>query len=81
MSPNQFEINEAGDLQKDFGVRECLVYKVHQECMDPRNPETNILSYCTARIGVYAAPLGIISYDDLGNAVGSTVSGWVNMGA
>ena len=32
----------------------------------------------TARTGVYAAPLGIIQYDDLGNATGSEVSGWVN---
>lgn len=77
-SPQQFEINENGDLQQEFGIRECLVYSLFQRVMDPRNPETNVLSYCTPKIGVYSAPLGVISYDDLGNPTGSEVSGWVN---
>jgi hypothetical protein len=79
LQPEQFELDENLTIDKDFKVKEALAYKLHTRCMDPQNPETDILAYSIERIGHYWRPFGSIQRDRLGNPISSKVAFWRNM--
>jgi hypothetical protein len=78
LSPGMFVINEEGDIDQDFKVKEALVYSISEMVYDPRNPNTNQLAHCTTVMGVYKKPNTIMEFDDLGNCTKSTVKSWSN---
>lgn len=73
-----FAINEENDIDQEFKVRQALVYTISEKVFHPHNPTTEMLSYCTAKMGVFRSPNVVMEWDDLGNVTKSTVVGWSN---
>ena len=79
LQPGMFVTDEENDIDKDFKVKEALVYGVAEQVFSPQNPTTQQLAYCSTRMGVFKMPRVIIEKDDLDNIVKSDVQGWSNM--
>lgn len=77
LKPGMF-VNEDGNIDQKFNVREALVYSVDERVMNPTNPTTEVLSYCLTRMGVFQSPRVILEKDELGNVIKSDVTGWEN---
>jgi hypothetical protein len=78
LQPGMFVINEEGDVDQDFKVKEALVYTVNESVMSTRNPETEQLAQCNTIEGVFKKPHVIKEYDDLGNVTKSSAKRWSN---
>jgi hypothetical protein len=78
LAPGMFVINENGDPDQDFKVKEAFVYTINESVMSPRNPETEQLAQCNTIEGVFKKPYTIKEYDDLGNVTKSSAKRWSN---
>jgi hypothetical protein len=79
LKPGMFVKNEENDTDQDFKVKEALVYSVDERVMNPKNPTTEVLSYCLTKMGTFQSPRVILERDELGNVNHSEVIGWSNM--
>lgn len=78
LKPRTFVINEDNDIDENFKFREALVYSIQERVMSPTNPNTEVLSYCHTREGVFQMPRVVVNKDELGNVENSDIIGWEN---
>lgn len=69
----QYELDPQGTIDEKGIVKEALVYSIQERVVDPKNPQTNILSSCSTKMGVYKRPFFSEERDDLGNIVTSSI--------
>lgn len=76
-----FELDFEGTIDKEYKVREALVYSTSETVFSPDNPETEGICQASFLYGLYRRPFGVIKRDEFGNVVqkGTYIKGYTNM--
>lgn len=76
---NMFELDaKTGKLDKDFKIRQAIVYRLNQYVENPDRPMEQVAS-CNMKLGTYQRPVARLEYDTEGNVKNSVRVGSKNV--
>lgn len=77
--PGTFETNSEGSIDDRYKTQEALVYIIRRQVMDPHNPDTVALRYCTIKDGTYSRPFPKVERNEEGEVSKSEIAFWKHM--